>query len=58
MLVEVIDKSGIKTVYGFDPQHKAEAIGFYQKLYWSGDIAGYKVMLGDGDIVAIGAVTH
>lgn len=56
MVVEVTNKSGITTSYVFDPQHKAEALGFYQKLYWRHEIAGYKATMDDGQIVAIGAV--
>jgi hypothetical protein len=55
MKVETINKAGESTSYYFDPQHKAEVIGFYQKIFWLGDITGYKATMDNGDIVAIGA---
>jgi hypothetical protein len=54
MTVEVM-MNHEKTTYGFDPQHKAEVIGFYTKEYWSGRIQGFRATLADGQIVAIGA---
>jgi hypothetical protein len=55
MKVETINKAGESTSYYFDPQHKAEVIGFYQKIFWLGDITGYKATMDNGEIVAVGA---
>jgi len=55
MLVTVTNSDNTQTTYGFDPQHKEEAIGFYTKLYWQGKIRKFTVSLNDGSIVAIGA---
>ena len=55
MNVTVTNLDNTFTTYGFDPEHKAEAIGFYTKLYWGQKIQGFKATLADGQIVAIGA---
>lgn len=54
MTVEVM-MNHQKTTYGFDPQHKAEVIGFYTKEYWAMRIQGFRAIMADGTIVAIGA---
>lgn len=54
MTVEVM-KNHTLTTYGFDPQHKAEVIGWYTTEYWAGRIQGFRATLADGNIVAIGA---
>jgi hypothetical protein len=55
MNVTVTNPDNTFTTYGFDPQHKAEVIEFYTKLYWGQKIQGFKATLADGQIVAIGA---
>lgn len=54
MNVEVMANHTL-TTYGFDPEHKAEVIGFYTKLYWTQKIQGFRATMADGTIVAIGA---
>lgn len=55
MNVVVMNLDNTSTMYAFAPEHKAEAIGFYTKAYWAGRIQGFKAILADGSIVAIGA---
>ena len=55
MNVTVTELDNTVTTYGFDPEHKSDVIGFYTKTYWSGRIRGFKAILADGQIVAIGA---
>ena len=55
MNVVVMNLDNTQTTYGFDPQHKAEVIGFYTKTYWAGRIQGFKAILADGSVVAMGA---
>jgi hypothetical protein len=55
MNVTVTNPDNTFTTYGFDPQHKAEVIGFYTKLYWAMKIQGFKATMDNGEIVAIGA---
>jgi hypothetical protein len=55
MTVTVTNLDKTHTVYGFSPEHKSEAIGFYTKLYWEGKISGFIAGMDNGEIVAIGA---
>lgn len=55
MNVVVMNLDNTSTMYAFAPEHKEEAIGFYTKAYWQGRIQGFKAILSDGSIVAIGA---
>jgi hypothetical protein len=55
MLVTTLNNDNTQTTYGFDPQHKAEVIGFYTKAYWNQMIQGYKAVLDDGSVINIGA---
>jgi len=55
MNVTVTNLDKTHTVYGFSPEHKSEAIGFYTKLYWEGKISGFIAGMDNGEIVAIGA---
>lgn len=55
MNVVVMNNDNTQTTYGFDPQHKAEVIGFYTKQYWAMKIQGFKAIMNDGSIVAVGA---
>ena len=54
MLVTVTTPTNTAT-YSFDPQHKAEVIGYYTKLYWQGYVRKFTATMDDGSIVAIGA---
>ncbi len=54
MLVTVRNNDNTETTYGFDPQHKSEAIGFYTKMYWAQKIQGYRIQFADGTIFNIG----
>lgn len=54
MMVETVNKYGTKTLYIYSPEHTQNAIGFYQRIYWIGDIIGYKATLDNGDVIAIG----
>lgn len=49
-------KNWIETDYYFDPQHKAEVIGWYTKEYWATRIQAFKVTMDNGEIVAVGAL--
>jgi hypothetical protein len=55
MSVTVTNLDNTFTTYGFSPEHKAEVIGFYTKLYWGQKIQGFKATMDNGEIVAIGA---
>jgi|TARA_B110000977_G_scaffold97076_1_gene127926 hypothetical protein len=55
MNVTVTELDNTTTTYGFDPMETSQVIGFYTKTYWSGRIQGFKAMLADGQIIAIGA---
>ena len=55
MLVEVRNNDMSVTKYGFEPEHKSEAIGYYTKLYWTNQIQGFRAIMADGSVVAIGA---
>ena len=55
MSVTVTNLDNTVTNYGYAPEHKAEAIGFYTKLYWEKAIRGFVATMDDGSIVAIGA---
>lgn len=54
MLVVTRNNDSTTTTYGFDPQHKAEAIGFYTKEYWAGKIQGFIATFADGELVVVG----
>lgn len=54
MLVTTRNNDNTSTTYGFDPQHKSEAIGFYTKQYWAGKIQGFIAVV-DGDVISVGA---
>lgn len=55
MNVAVTNLDNTTTNYGFAPEHKAEAIGFYTKLYWEKAISGFTATMDNGEIVVIGA---
>jgi hypothetical protein len=55
MLVTIRNNDNTETTFGFDPQHKSEAIGFYTKMYWAQKIQGYRIQFADGSIFNIGA---
>ena len=55
MNVVVMNLDNTTTTYGFDPEHKAEAIGFYTKAYWQGKIQGFKAVFDNGETVTVGA---
>jgi hypothetical protein len=55
MLVTIRNNDNTETTFGFDPQHKAEAIGFYTKMYWNSAIQGYRIQFDDGSVFNIGA---
>jgi hypothetical protein len=54
MTVVVMNLDNTTTTYGFDPQHKSEAIGFYAKLYWAQKIQGFTVNLADDESIVFG----
>jgi len=54
MLVITKNNDNTSTTYGFDPQHKEEAIGFYVKEYWAQKIQGFTVDLGDDETIVFG----
>ena len=54
MNVVVMNLDNTKTTYGFDPEHKEEAIGFYAKLFWSQKIQGFTVNLPDDESIVFG----
>jgi hypothetical protein len=54
MNVVVMNLDNTKTTYGFDPQHEAEAIGFYAKEFWAQKIQGFTVNLADGESIVFG----
>lgn len=54
MNVVVMNLDNTKTTFCFDPQHEAEAIGFYAKEYWAQKIQGFTVTLADGDTLVFG----
>jgi hypothetical protein len=55
MLVTTRNNDNTSTTYSFDPQHKAEVIGFYTKAYWNLMIQGYRIELADGSVINLGA---
>lgn len=55
MLVTTLNNDYTFTAYTYDPQHKAEVIGFYTKAYWNQEIQGYKILLEDGSVINLGA---
>jgi hypothetical protein len=55
MNVEVMLIDNSKIYPSYDPEHKAEVIGWYTKEYWAGRIQGFRATLADGQIVAIGS---
>lgn len=55
MNVEVMLNDNTMIHPSYDPEHKAEVIGFYTKEYWAQRIQGYRATLADGTIVAMGA---
>lgn len=54
MLVTTRNNDNTATTYGFDPQHKAEVIGFYTKAYWNNMIQGFIAVI-DGETISVGA---
>jgi hypothetical protein len=54
MNVEVTLNDNSKIYPSYDPQHKAEVIGFYTKAYWNLMIQGYRITLSDGSIINLG----
>ncbi len=54
MLVTIRNNDNTETTFGFDPQHKAEAIGFYVKEYWAQKIQGFTVNLADDESIVFG----
>jgi hypothetical protein len=55
MLITITNSDNSTNTYGFAPEHKEQAIGFYTQLYWQGKIRKFIASLDDGSIVAIGA---
>ena len=55
MKVTVYKKDTL-TDYYFDPEHKAEVIGWYTKEYWAKSLDAFKAEMADGTIVALGAL--
>lgn len=55
MLVTVRNNDNTDTSYGFAPEHKAQAIGFYTALYWEKAIKGFTATLDSGETVTVGA---
>ena len=55
MLVTTRNNDNTTTTYGFDPQHKSDAIGFYTKMYWALKIQGFTATLDSGEIIVVGA---
>lgn len=54
MNVTVTLKDGSKIYPSYDPQHTLQAVGFYQDLYNQDEILGYKIVLNNGTLLAIG----
>jgi hypothetical protein len=55
MLVTTRNNDNTQTTYSFDPQHTAEAVGFYTKMYWQMKIQGFTATLADGSNVVVGS---
>lgn len=55
MLVTTRNNDTTTTTYGFAPEHKSEAIGFYTKLYWAGKIQGFTATFDNGENVVVGS---
>ena len=55
MLVTTTNLDNTFTTYGFDPEHKAEVVGFYTKLYWAQKIQGFTATLADGETISVGS---
>jgi hypothetical protein len=56
MLVTTRNNDNTTTTYGFDPEHTAEVIGFYTKMYWAGKIQGFTATMNNGTPIAMGQV--
>jgi hypothetical protein len=54
MLVKVMNLDGTEQSPIFDPAHKEEVVGFYQKLFWRSGIRGYQVFFDDGTGFSVG----
>jgi len=55
MLVTIRNNDNTQTTYGFDPEHKSEAIGFYTKLYWQNKIQGFTATFTGGETITVGS---
>jgi hypothetical protein len=54
MNVVVTNLDSTTTSYGFAPEHKERAIGFYTSAYWGGMIQGFTATFDNGDTVQVG----
>jgi hypothetical protein len=55
MLVTTRNNDNTQTTYGFDPEHAAEVVGFYTKMYWAQKIQGFTATISDSETVSVGS---